>query len=176
LSSVGFVDKKGITLIFTWRLVTKALLHSALPPLFRFLASIFTLPNRRFYTPATDYTTVPSEKGIHPIPSVIDLPSQLELEVDDEVTTTSGRAGKKNVGVLLGRADVKNRKAGTGNVNGNNGFSGYDSKSGRLTHEKVTFDDEKNGVTVAERVKHYDADGEPPRTNMIMPDILRLLI
>lgn len=142
----------GITIIFTWRILVKSLLHSVLPPTFRFLASIFTLPSRRFYTPATDYTTVPPEKGLHPIPSVIDLPSQLEMEVDEEASASTGRAARKNVGVLLGHSDVKNRKA----VNG----SGADTKSQHSPNTDVQFIDEKHDVFNGGVVKHYDADGE----------------
>ncbi|KAJ6627628.1 hypothetical protein B0H10DRAFT_2210141 [Mycena sp. CBHHK59/15] len=65
----------GIVVIFAWRLLAKAALHRALPPTFRFLASRVRLPNRRFYTPATDYTRVPAAAALRPIPSVIDLPS-----------------------------------------------------------------------------------------------------
>ncbi|KAF9011774.1 hypothetical protein BDQ17DRAFT_1344805, partial [Cyathus striatus] len=51
----------GILTIFVWRIVAKSTLHLVLPPIFRLLAKIFDLPNRRFYTPATDYKSVPSE-------------------------------------------------------------------------------------------------------------------
>ncbi|KAJ7842398.1 hypothetical protein B0H13DRAFT_2365235 [Mycena leptocephala] len=53
----------GILAIFVWRLIAKAALHRALPPTFRFLATLMRLPNRRFYTPATDYTTAGVEVG-----------------------------------------------------------------------------------------------------------------
>lgn len=69
----------GIIVIFVWRLLAKSVLHLVLPPLFRALAHRFDLPNRRFYTPATDYAHVPVENGLRPIPSVIDLPSALEV-------------------------------------------------------------------------------------------------
>jgi membrane-associated phospholipid phosphatase len=147
----------GIVMIFTWRILAKSLLHFVLPPTFRFLASIFTLPNRRFYTPATDYTTVPPEKGLHPIPSVIDLPSQLEMEIDEEFSASTGRAARRNVGDFFGHADVKNRKAGNGS-NGHDVSSG-DVKSGKLANESgVQFVDEKNCVVEGGPVIHYDAD------------------
>ena len=57
--------------------------------MFRFLSQAIHLPHRIFYTPATEYKSVPSEFfhsstedrgagkfGLHPIPSVIDLPSR----------------------------------------------------------------------------------------------------
>ena len=61
-------------LLFVWCLVVKAVFH-AIPSIFRFTAHLFTLPNRRFYAPAMDYEHVANEKGLHPIPSVIDLHS-----------------------------------------------------------------------------------------------------
>ncbi|KAJ7859281.1 hypothetical protein B0H13DRAFT_2672349 [Mycena leptocephala] len=70
----------GILAIFVWRLIAKAALHRALPPTFRFLATLMRLPNRRFYTPATDYTSVPPVGALRPIPSVIDLPSTAGVE------------------------------------------------------------------------------------------------
>ncbi|KAG6865552.1 hypothetical protein C0991_001556 [Blastosporella zonata] len=75
----------GILVIFVWRLLAKSALHLILPPTFRGLARVFSLPNRRFYTPATDYKSVPSEfsgNGIHPIPSVIDLPSSAGVGIE----------------------------------------------------------------------------------------------
>ncbi|KIY51066.1 hypothetical protein FISHEDRAFT_13986, partial [Fistulina hepatica ATCC 64428] len=77
----------GILIVFAWRLLAKSLLHLILPPTFRLLSQVFTLPNRRFYTPATDYKHVPSEFAsadgrfaLHPIPSVIDLSSTAAIE------------------------------------------------------------------------------------------------
>ncbi|CDO71138.1 hypothetical protein BN946_scf184845.g8 [Trametes cinnabarina] len=72
----------GILTIVIWRMAAKSFCHFILPPTFRFLSHLFTLPNRRFYTPATDYTSVPADKGLRPIPSVIDLPGMVEYEVD----------------------------------------------------------------------------------------------
>ncbi|TFY53347.1 hypothetical protein EVJ58_g9506 [Rhodofomes roseus] len=60
----------GILVIFIWRILAKSMMHFVLPPLFRLLAHAFTLPHRRFYTPATDYKNVPAEKGLYPIPCV----------------------------------------------------------------------------------------------------------
>ncbi|KAJ7026007.1 hypothetical protein C8F04DRAFT_1268598 [Mycena alexandri] len=58
------VGRRVILTIFAWRLLAKALLHRALPPTFRFLATHvpYPLPHRRFYTPATDNTRVPSRR------------------------------------------------------------------------------------------------------------------
>ncbi|KAF9237776.1 phosphatidic acid phosphatase type 2/haloperoxidase [Melanogaster broomeanus] len=69
----------GILIIFVWRLLAKAVLRVVLPPVFRLLALCFDLPHRRFYTPATDYGNVPLQNGLHPIPSMIDLPGLLEV-------------------------------------------------------------------------------------------------
>ena len=46
----------GVLIIFVWRIAAKSVLHLILPPIFRGLSKIFELPNRRFYTPATEYT------------------------------------------------------------------------------------------------------------------------
>ena len=74
-----------------------------LPPTFRLLSHLFTLPHRRFYTPATDYTSVPPEKGLRPIPSVIDLPRMVEYEANAASTARAGAAG---VGDGVGGARV----------------------------------------------------------------------
>jgi len=68
----------GIFVIFVWRLLTKSFLLTILPHVFRGLAMHFDLPHRRFYTPATDYGRLPMRSGLHPIPSVINLPEALE--------------------------------------------------------------------------------------------------
>lgn len=86
--------------IFVWRLVAKEASHRALPPLFRFF-SPFILP-RRHYVIATECLFLPSRSpthadptlrtdegyqhgdgGLHPIPSILDLPSLDELEAID---------------------------------------------------------------------------------------------
>ncbi|EIM81915.1 uncharacterized protein STEHIDRAFT_103330 [Stereum hirsutum FP-91666 SS1] len=57
----------GTLVILVFRLIAKPVLHSILPPLFRFLAHTVTkirpgwgLPNRRHYTPATEYGRMPA--------------------------------------------------------------------------------------------------------------------
>jgi hypothetical protein len=149
----------GILLIFTWRIFAKASLHFALPRIFRFLASIFTLPNRRFYTPATDYEEVPIERGLHPIPSVIDLPSQLQLEMDDEnVSISTGRSGRGSAAA----SDVKKRK------NESKSEFSQDAKAlGGKTNGRARQASETAGCdkTSEAEVKHYDADG----TFIILP-------
>lgn len=157
----------GILLIFTWRIFAKSSLHFALPRIFRFLASIFTLPNRRFYTPATDYEDVPIERGLRPIPSVIDLPSQLELEMDDEnVSTSTGRSGRGSVTP----SDVKKRRNGSGNEFGQDAKTFREKANGpaRQASEAVGG----GGMTSEAEVKHYDADGtfrHPFRRPVVAP-------
>ncbi|EKM56390.1 uncharacterized protein PHACADRAFT_253476 [Phanerochaete carnosa HHB-10118-sp] len=129
----------GILAIFAWRMFAKFLLHRTLPPTFRFLGQLMTLPHRRFYTPATDYQRVPSEKGLHPIPSVLDLPSMLELEVDG--VSTAPAAGKSNKQGLKLRA-------------GRGGKAEKVTTSGR---EEIGLGLEELGGKDVE-VKHYDAD------------------
>ncbi|KAG0693804.1 PAP2 superfamily-domain-containing protein [Suillus ampliporus] len=127
----------GILVIFVWRLLAKSLLHLTLPPLFRFLASSFDLPHRRFYTPATDYQHMPVESSLRPIPSMIDLPGVLEVSGMRE------RSG-------LGTSEVKRRGAklnnGTPLANGDpSNYSGSELEN-------------SNGLSQRKEVKHYDAD------------------
>ena len=139
----------GILTIIAWRILAKSLLHVILPPIFRVLARAFQLPNRRFYTPATDYKNVPSEfahanglGGLRPIPSVIDLPGTAGVEVG-------------GIGSGCGY--------GSSTMNGMNDM--------KLRNEKVRFSsglskaidpaEEVEEVPLKEDVvKHYDADGE----------------
>ena len=140
----------GILVIFTWRLLAKSTLHLILPPTFRLLARIFQLPNRRFYTPATEYKSVPSEFAVtsqglgvlHPIPSVIDLPSQVGVRVDmDEGVCAS------TVKDRLGEVEVKLRSV--------SGSYGSNKFSGNARAKMYVKDEEAKAVPV----KHYDADG-----------------
>ncbi|KXN85562.1 Dihydrosphingosine 1-phosphate phosphatase YSR3 [Leucoagaricus sp. SymC.cos] len=139
----------GIFVIFTWRLLAKTALHIILPPTFRLLARVFQLPNRRFYTPATEYKSVPSEFAqglgvLHPIPSVIDLPSQVGVGIDNgEGANASAMKDRQ------GERDVKMR-----NVN----YSSTSNGSGKTTGSvqvKIRVEDED---AKGEPVKHYDAD------------------
>ncbi|KDE03892.1 hypothetical protein MVLG_05646 [Microbotryum lychnidis-dioicae p1A1 Lamole] len=74
----------GILTIFTWRLVAKEVCHATLPPLFRFFSS-FLLP-RRHYHDATEYDAYQKTEGLHPVPSIIDLPSLNDLDLDPTPT------------------------------------------------------------------------------------------
>ncbi|KAF5380023.1 hypothetical protein D9615_006192 [Tricholomella constricta] len=144
----------GILVIFAWRLIAKSALHLILPPTFRGLARVFSLPNRRFYTPATDYKSVPSEfsgNGIHPIPSVIDLPSSggVGIEVGGigsgvgGVSSLGGNAIKLRGGGSISDASEKGRVS-----NGRN----MDNGSAREHGEKHRENKDGQAVT------HYDAD------------------
>lgn len=150
----------GILLLFTWRILAKSSLHFALPKIFRFLASIFTLPNRRFYTPATDYEGVPIERGLHPIPSVIDLSTQLQVEVDDENVSASTGWGSAAL------SDVKKRRNGS-----RNDFSQDVKAFGEERNDEATRRASETvgggGKTSEGGVKHYDADG---KSMLSLPD------
>ncbi|KAI0360328.1 PAP2-domain-containing protein [Trametes cingulata] len=143
----------GILTIVIWRMLAKSFCHFILPPIFRFLSHLFTLPNRRFYTPATDYTSVPADKSLRPIPSVIDLPGMVEYEVD-------------GVGVDAAAAS-------TARGNGLRSYGAIKQRGGRNKQELDTTS-EKQAQNADERdaqdlwteprakreqdVKHYDAD------------------
>ncbi|EPT05787.1 hypothetical protein FOMPIDRAFT_1045088 [Fomitopsis schrenkii] len=90
----------GILITFAWRILAKSILHVVLPPIFRLLAHAFTLPHRRFYTPATDYTSVPPEKGLYPNPPVIDLPNVMDTATDMDV----GAGGNSPAGFIASAA------------------------------------------------------------------------
>lgn len=142
----------GVLIIFTWRIFAKSLFHIVLPPIFRFLAQLVTLPHRRFYTPATDYKNVPPEKGLRPIPSVIDLPGMVEMEMDEVAESTARRQGT----LWNNRRDIKLRN-GRGKADGADPW-----RSAVLTKQDgmaaALEEYERKGVPDVV-VKHYDADG-----------------
>ena len=90
---------------------------------------------------------------MHPIPSVIDLPSELQLEMDDEnVSASTGRSGRG--GVTL--SDMKKRR----NLS-KNGF-GQDIKVlGEKANRQTRQANETAGDGEASEaeVRRYDADG-----------------
>ena len=132
--------------IFAWRIIAKFLLHRILPPMYRFLSQLMTLPNRRFYTPATDYKNVPQDKHLRAFPSVLDLPGMVELEVDGVSTAASRR-------LVLSKRDIKLRSV-----------RGRSEKAAGIAPNGVglgmSLGLEELGGKDAEVVKHYDADGE----------------
>jgi hypothetical protein len=143
--------------IFTWRILAKSILHLILPPTFRLLAQAFTLPNRRFYTPATDYKNVPSELGLRPIPSVINLPEHLGMEMEMDPST-------KASGLGLGVNETELRVRG-GKMNGKKTLNGkaygtvYGVGNGNRDWELEKFGSgQDDDGAVKDAVKHYDAD------------------
>ncbi|KAL4258395.1 Phosphatidic acid phosphatase type 2/haloperoxidase domain-containing protein [Pleurotus pulmonarius] len=175
--SVAFIKVVvGVLAIFTWRLLAKSLLHVILPPIFRFLSRLvfpLSLPHRRFYTPATDYTSVPSDfapvsggrggaaalgMGLgRAVPSVIDLSAIGEEGEEEErgrnlgavrSRSNASRIDDKAVGLGLGLgASSPLARYGDGNRIGvDDGET-----NGRLGEREVK---DKYG----EPVKHYDAD------------------
>ncbi|CCL98041.1 uncharacterized protein FIBRA_00035 [Fibroporia radiculosa] len=141
----------GILIIFMWRIFAKTIMHIVLPPIFRLLSQAFTLPHRRFYTPATDYKNVPAEKGLHPIPSVIDLTSMMEMETDVGNASASGFGVGLQYGGIYGERNVKLRGAKGRDRSANPIFHGRGEKSGIL----LSADESDRN---REDVKHYDAD------------------
>ncbi|KAJ7647111.1 PAP2 superfamily-domain-containing protein [Roridomyces roridus] len=125
----------GIGAIFVWRLIAKAALHRMLPPTFRFLATLMRLPNRRFYTPATEYEEVPPVAALRSIPSVIDLPVTAGIEVGG-IGSGSGIDGVqyKANGGLRRRAEA------------------VEAARGKDADSQTLDADDR------EQVKHYDAD------------------
>ncbi|KAF9446990.1 hypothetical protein P691DRAFT_707521 [Macrolepiota fuliginosa MF-IS2] len=146
----------GIMVIFTWRLLAKSALHLILPPTFRLFSRAFQLPNRRFYTPATEYKSVPSEFAVtpqglgvlHPIPSVIDLPSKAGVGINLDEGVANALAMKGRNGTVWDGGVKMRLVGGQLNEKGGNGKS----KGGSM---QVKFEDEE---AKGETVKHYDAD------------------
>ena len=144
----------GVLTIFVWRIAAKSFSHMVLPPTFRLLSHLFTLPHRRFYTPATDYTSVPAEKGLRPIPSVIDLPNMVEYEVDGvglDAAAAASSARRSYGATALTR--MKNRKGARLESDEKAVGRGPLSMAGQ-----EDGDDESDPA--GKDVKHYDADGE----------------
>lgn len=135
-------------------MVAKPISHAVLPPIFRGLSTLFTLPNRRFYTPATDYNKFPSEPVLsHPIPSMIDLPSMNQQSEGVLLPTNNGSSfmgRKRGRSMYGGDAEIKMRNGGNGNGNGNGAEKGG--------HEVRVVVPEKEEEEVV-KVKHYDAEG-----------------
>lgn len=82
------------------------------------LAQGFALPNRQFYTPATDYKNVPSELGLRPIPSHINLPEHFEMQTNADMYMRTRASGLGQLGGMELRVRG-GRLHGNGNGNGN---------------------------------------------------------
>lgn len=137
----------GVSAIFAWRLAVKQLMHAALPPLIRWASGLvgnigWTLPNRRWYTPATHYSSRPIEKGLHPIPSSMNLSAELANR-GEEASTTSRLPHAR---LYNGGQNVKSRKG--------NGVS--EKRVEFVGHKGEKLKDEEE-----ENIKRYDADGRP---------------
>ncbi|KAL0957978.1 hypothetical protein HGRIS_000155 [Hohenbuehelia grisea] len=164
----------GILAIFTWRLVAKSVLHITLPPTIRFVSRIspFSLPNRRFYTPATEYTNVPSEFsgpasdfGLRAVPSVIDLPSS--VGVGEEMGGIGSGSGSVEIHHVesydarvrenaAGGAGSKPRPSPLGQFGDGNNERSVDDERGEYKASPKAEREvrDKHGKPV----KHYDAD------------------
>jgi len=144
----------GILAIFAWRILAKFVFHRTLPPTFRFLAQLMTLPHRRYYTPATDYTNVPEDNGLRPFPSVLDLPGMLKLEGDSVSTAHNTTLSSSN-------GSMKSRGSGRGNSRVSSeklGMPGSDREFSSRDGLGLALDSEMGGRKVRDSVKHYDAD------------------
>lgn len=134
----------GVSAIFVWRIIAKRILLAILPPIFRkFSSEVGPLPTRRWYTPATDYSTVPADAAhLRTVPSVIDLPSQVTV-------LKSGVLPRTHVYRMTEGNETKQR---TGR--------GISEKKGLEMVNRQVVPGE--GVVREEKVKHYDADGKLP--------------
>ncbi|KAF7321362.1 Sphingosine-1-phosphate phosphatase [Mycena kentingensis (nom. inval.)] len=122
----------GILAIVVWRLCAKFFMHRLLPPIFRGLAKLVRLPNRRFYTPATDYTDVPPVDALHPVPSVIDLTSTAGVEIGGIGSGYSALNGSSKNGLRRRAEAVEAARGGGAHV--------------------------RESEAAGEEVKRYDAD------------------
>ena len=148
-------ERAGIGAIFAWRILAKFVLHRSLPPVYRFLSQLMTLPNRRFYTPATDYKGGPPETNLRSLPSVLDLPGMVEIEVDAVSTAPSRR-----IDAAVGKQDIKLRPV-RGSGNGSNSRPDQVAGAGKETLGVGVSLEELGGRSGdVEVVKHYDADGK----------------
>lgn len=80
LETVGWVKTVvrlvvGVLCVFAWRTVTKPALLRILPPIFRTLEKLGLLLPRRFFTTASEYTTIPYNLKDHDVlPNFSDIP------------------------------------------------------------------------------------------------------
>jgi hypothetical protein len=155
----------GVAVIFIWRILVKQTLHAVLPPTFRLISGIVGfLPTRRFYTPATEYEKVPVEKGLHPIPSMMDLPGALAnagAGLDGAEVSATGTLPHAHL--YNAEKGMKWRGAGGGTGTPTLALAMMGTKPVGFHHptdeKHVDLGDESEDVEEAD-VKHYDADGE----------------
>jgi len=137
----------GVSAVFAFRLALKPTLQRLLPPTFRTLATVFTLPHRRWYTPATEYEKVPDEHVLArrrlgmgmSVPSVIDLSTTFTNDSNAEAS-----ASNFNLHRLSAANGLTRRKA--------EGSMGSDEVSAWDEDEEPLKSDKQETVT------HYDAD------------------
>ncbi|KAG9100434.1 hypothetical protein FRC06_004143 [Ceratobasidium sp. 370] len=130
----------GIAAIFVWRIVAKRVCLAMLPPIFRlFSREVGFLPTRRWYTPATDYSSVPADVAhLRTVPSVIDLPSKGSV-------VKSGVLPRTHIYRAAGGTEAKQRSG-----------KGVPEKQGlQMVDRQVA---PSGNVVREEKVKHYDAD------------------
>lgn len=156
----------GVAVIFTWRILVKQTLHAVLPPTFRLVSGVVGfLPTRRFYTPATEYETMPIEKGLHPIPSMMDLPGALaNAGAGLEGAEASATGTLPHAHLYHAEMGMKWRGSGGGGANGTSTHPMMGAKPVGFRYptdqKHVDLGDESEDIDEAD-VKHYDADGEP---------------
>jgi dihydrosphingosine 1-phosphate phosphatase len=147
---VVFKIVSGVSTVFAFRLVLKPTLQKILPPTFRFLATVFTLPRRRWYTPATEYEKVPDEHVLNrrrlgmgaSVPSVIDLSTTFSSGL--EVDAASTNIGIYRISTIEG---LTRRRA---EILGDADEVSVESETETLLKSEHSED----------RVRHYDADGK----------------
>lgn len=164
----------GVSAIFAWRLIVKQIMHTVLPPLFRWASGLvgnigWQLPARRWYTPATEYESVPAD-GLHPIPSSLNLTAELSHRAgfgvfDDDTEEDNARTtGRLPHAHLHPHAERNVKWRGAADGQGGVGLKRVvvqeyvDSKGEKLD----TFNDDEDDHDEVERefgIKHYDADG-----------------
>ncbi|KAJ7512357.1 sphingosine-1-phosphate phosphatase [Mycena galericulata] len=142
----------GILTIFAWRLLAKAFLARALPPTFRFLATLMRLPRRRFYTPATDYAGGPPVAALRPIPSVIDLAGSAGVEVGG-IGSGSGIGAGAGAGKGNGASASRLMRRRAEAVEAARGGA-----QNELAPADVDAEDAALMASGGREVKHYDAD------------------
>lgn len=166
----------GILAIFAFRLIMKPFLHAVLPPTFRFLAHTvpkfrpgWGLPNRRHYTPATEYGRMPAYGGhghkvaaegagpndgglgeLRAVPSMVDLSLEMKGAMWEVAPNSGMTSGQSTSGRDARDGNNMVRRAAAAAAN-------KDVKAGSV--EYVQADEGGGEVEEVEIVKHYDADG-----------------
>ncbi|KAF8605669.1 hypothetical protein BDV93DRAFT_521493 [Ceratobasidium sp. AG-I] len=132
----------GVSAIFVWRIIAKRVLLAILPPIFRkFSSEVGPLPTRRWYTPATDYSTVPADAvHLRTVPSVIDLPSKVSV-------LKSGVLPRTHIYRMAEGTEAKQRAGKNSQAKQGQGLE--------MINRQVIPGE---GVVREEKVKHYDAD------------------